>query len=179
VVIPMIPAWQKRRSTFNHDWLKNRFIPALVKFRNLLDDRIEDIEFEQSFVATVLPEWESHRQEAYALANDFEPEMSPRRLFDLPPLSQCDEQTRQWLGNLVHFLWLTRYPVRRWVDDTLTSAREADVAYHQIQEALEDCADVQSASALRPYRMVFVEFQKRCHELALSIQKFPSEVQAI
>ena len=74
------PVWQKRRSEFNHDWLKNRFIPALAKWLNLLDDRIEDLSFEHTFVETVLPQWEDHREEALALPRDFEQEMSPRTL---------------------------------------------------------------------------------------------------
>lgn len=172
----MTPTWQKRRSAFNHDWLKNQFMPALAKFQNLLDDRIEDVAFERSFVSSVLSQWESHREEAFALPRDFEREMSPRRLFDHPPLSRCDEQTKQWLRSLVHHLWLTRYPARQWVADATACAEEADAAYNRLQEAVGGCADIQSASALRPFREQFAEFRKRCLNLGVAIGNFLSEV---
>ncbi len=175
----MTLAWQKRRNAFNHDWLKPKLIPALANFLNILDDNLEDVESERSFASSVLPQWESHREEAFALPRDFESEMSPQCLFDLPPLSRCDEHTKQWLRSLMHSLWLTRYPVRQWVADVVACAEEVDATYNQLQEALHECADIQSASALKPFRKQFAEFRKRCQELGEAIAKFPREVRVI
>lgn len=115
-------------------------------------------------------------EEAFALPRDFEREMSPQCLFDLPPLSRCDEHTKQWLRSLVHSLWLTRYPVRQWVADVTACAEEVDATYNQLQEALQKCADIQSASALQPCREQFVAFRRQCQNLGEAIAKFPSEV---
>src|ERR1051326_4473635 len=89
-------SWQKRRSSFNHDWLKNQFMPALAKWLNLLDNKIEDPDFERAFIASVLPKWEQHREEALRLPRDFEQEMSPRRLFECHPLAHHNVHTKQW-----------------------------------------------------------------------------------
>src|ERR1044072_7135922 len=121
--------WQKRRNTFNHDWLKNQYMPALARYLNLLDGLIEDDEFAQSFVSQILPEWESHREEAANLIKSFECEMSPQRLLECSPLSRCDEHTKRWLGNLMHALWLKRYPVAQWVTDAMHAVENADAAY--------------------------------------------------
>ncbi|HEX8163570.1 MAG TPA: hypothetical protein VF538_16995 [Pyrinomonadaceae bacterium] len=171
--------WQKRRSEFNHDWLKNQYLPALAKFLNLLDDLIEDREFESSFVPVTLSQWGSHREEALALASDYEQLMSPQRLFSCPPLSRRRAHDKQWLGRLVHDLWLARYPVRRWVSEALAAAESADVAYRQLQGALQSCADTQSAEALRPFRKQFLEFYERCQELGGAISKLPDEVKVV
>ena len=109
-------AWQKRRSEFNHDWLKNRYIPALAKWLNLLDDLIEDAPAEAGFVASVLPQWEGRSQEGLALAHDFVTAMSPAGLLD------CIECLRrrtdkEWLRQLIHQLWLARYPIHEWIAD--------------------------------------------------------------
>jgi len=170
------PCWQKRRSVFNHDWLKNQYMVALAKYLNLLEGKIEDRDFEGSFVQSVLPEWELHSREATALAKDFEREMSPRVMFDRYPLSLCDEHTKQWLGNLLHVLWLTRYPVRCWVADAAECAAEAEIAYSQLQESLRSCQDIRSSDALRGYRDKFIDFRARCQDLAKALEKFPSEV---
>lgn len=171
--------WQKRRSAFNHDWLKNRYMPALAKYLNLLDSRLEDRVFERSFVSNILPEWQKHRDEALALARDFEFEISPQRLFEAPPLSNCDEATKEWMGNLVHSLWLRRYPVRQWVLDAVEAAGQAEAAYQTLLTCLESCADTRSAEMTKPYSAQFAAFRTRCQELANAVSKFPSEVKVI
>ena len=138
--------WQKRRTAFNHDWLKNRFLPALAKWINLLDDRLEDLAFQQSFVATVLPQWEGHRAEASALPRNFAVQMSPRSLLGA--------RRDTWLGLLVHFLWLNRYPVFRWVQAATARANEAEEAYQRLRARLATCADTTSAAALWPLRRI-------------------------
>jgi hypothetical protein len=168
--------WQKRRSEFNHDWLKNQYMPTLATWINLLDGRIEDFEYEDTFVANALPQWELHRGEASALAEDFEQLMSPRQLFSYAPLSHCDEDTKQWLGDLTHALWLSRCPVKQLMGTTLEAIESVNEAYKQIQEALRSCPDTKSARALRVYRMQFSNLRERCQDLADAISAFPREI---
>jgi hypothetical protein len=167
--------WQKARSAFNHDWLKNQYMPALAKYLNLMDDRIEDHEFERQFVVRVLPEWEVHRNEAIELARNFEQEMSPRCLFDQTSLSRCDEDTRLWLGSLIHELWSKRYPVRQWVENALTAAKLTDAAYEELQASLRDCANPSSSADLQRLRAQLVTLRTQCQLLANAISIFPSE----
>src|SRR5258707_121105 len=140
----MTNCWRKRRSSFNHDWLKNQYIPALARYLNLLDDLIEDDEFARSFVSDVLAEWELHRNEAVDLAKSFEYEMSPQRLVECSPLCRCEECTKRWLGNLMHLLWLKRYPIDQWVAEAAQAIESTDVAYGRLQQSLRD----RSGSAL-------------------------------
>ncbi len=46
---------------FNHNWLKNRYLPALYRFLNLLRDEIEDPEFGTLFLTTHFRAWEHDR----------------------------------------------------------------------------------------------------------------------
>lgn len=173
----MLAQWQTRRSRFNHDWLKNQFLPALDKFLNILDDQIEDDETEANFVSDVLPEWERKSAEARSLAEDFEQEMSPRTLFRQPPLANCDEESKKWLSELTHELWLIRHPVReKIIAEALSRAEDADTAYLRLSKALSGCADTKHAVALRPLCSEFLRFRQSCYQLALAIEKFPSEV---
>ena len=170
----IITNWQKRRAQFNHDWLKNQFMPALDKWLNLLDDKIEDPNFERSFTLSVLPEWHSHRDEALAIVSDFEQQMSPQSLFEREPLSRSDEDTKKWLGELVHHLWLERYPVKEWITNASAAVENADTAYTQLQQQLQQCSNIQSAQVLRPFREQFAEFRKNCQDLARAIEQFPT-----
>ncbi len=171
--------WQKRRSQFNHDWLKNQFTTALAKWLNLLDDQIEDNDFEQSFILSVLPKWDSHRDEALAIVHDFEQQMSPQSLFEQEPLSRCDEDTKEWMGELVHQLWLVRYPVKEWVANADTAVKNTNTAYDQLQQQLQNCTNTKSAQALQPLRKQFAQFSESCQKLAKAIEQFPNEVKVV
>jgi hypothetical protein len=175
----LITSWQKRRNAFNHDWLKNQFMPALAKFINLLGDRIEDHDFEVSFITQILPSWDSNWREALLLAQDFERGMSPRQMFDYLPLARCAEENKRWLHSLAHSLWLVRYPVREWVADTTIAAEEANSAYNRLQVALKKCDNIRSAEAIRPFREQFSDFRSRCQELATALSKFPNDVKVV
>ncbi len=170
--------WQKRRSDFNHDWLKNRYIPALAKWLNLLDDLIEDAASEAVFVTTVLSQWEDRRDEALALSRDFEVKMSPARLFDsVDWLRRRGDE--EWLRELVHELWLTRYPVRQWMADASANAVRADAAYQRLQAGLRECKEIRSAVVLRHLRPQFAEFRDCCQSVAQAVGRFSSEVRVV
>lgn len=172
-------SWQERRDKFNHDWLKNKYMPALGTFLNLLDDEIKDVEFERSFISEILPQWELHRDEAFALPKDFEEKMSPKALFDYIPLSRLENETKEWLSKLVHALWLTRHPIKQWMFDATASAYEVDAEYILLKKKLREFEDLQSTQALKTMRGEFVTFRKQCQNLARAIEKFPSEVKGI
>ena len=175
----MVFVWQKRRAAFNHDWLENQYLPALAKWMNLLDGRVEDVQVEHNFVPDVLVQWEGRREEALALPDDFEEQMSPRQLFEEEPLLHCDAETKDWLGDLVHQLWLTRYPVKECISQASEQARETDRAYQQLQEALTKCDNVRSAEALHPFRDEFATFRDQCQGLAEAIEQFSSEIKVV
>ena len=81
-------AWIRRRNRFNHDWLRNVYLLHLGHYLNILDDLIEDREFESHFTGKLLSEWLARRQEALDLVADFVRDMSPSRLFNETPLSK-------------------------------------------------------------------------------------------
>ena len=148
----------------------------MAKFLKLLEDRIEDAEFEQTFISNVLPEWETHKIEAWQIACDFEERMSPKSLFTKAPLNRCDQQTVEWLGRMAHLLWLARCPAEQWVSDACARIEAGDAAYKQIQNALKDCRNTQSAEELRRFREHFAEFRQQCQDIANAMSTFPREV---
>lgn len=175
----MTRTWQRRRASFNHNWLKNQYLPALSKWVNLLDQRLVDSKMESTFVLNVLPQWESRRSESLSIPADFKSQMSPRRLMEEKPLSHYNEETKAWLSGTVHHLWLARYPVQTWIDQALDQAREADRTYLELQEALSECEALRSADALHPFRDDFAAFRTQCQELAMAIEQFPSEIKVV
>jgi hypothetical protein len=175
----MTSDWQKRRSEFNHDWLKNRFLTAVASFMNILDDLVEDTETERSFVGEILPQWPGRAREAARLVADFETQMSPTTLFARPPLCCCGSASASWLPNLVHLLWCRRIGIDVLCIDAARSLADANVAYKNLSEVLAQCADCSSAEALRPFLSHFRTFRSACEKVSGMISRFPSRIELV
>lgn len=170
--------WQKRRTELNHDWLKNRFMPALSKWLNLLDDKLNDPNFEGSFINSVLGEWEENKEQILELSKSFEHEMSPARLFDWPPLSYCDDETKCWLGKLLHTHWVETYSVHQLVAESIKSVEQIEACYQTIKESLPTTQTI-SAFSLRPLKQQFRALRDTCQILANNLSRFPTEIKVI
>jgi hypothetical protein len=168
--------WQRRRAEFNHDWLKNQYLQDLGRWNRLLADEIDDPRFERRFVAEVLPTWEKQERVVTALVREFEGEMSPRVLFERSPLSDCNSSTQNWLPDLMHSLWLARYPVRAWLSNARRILEDACIAYSTLCSNLATYPDRRSVEKLRPLRPDFERFRSACHDLASAIEKFPDRI---
>ena len=89
------------------------------------------------FLFEDFPAWESRRQDAQWIVESFEDGMSPRRLLSCAPLNGCDVETRAWLGDLVHELWLSRYPVKEKVKESQEALIEVNKMYEKLASQLE------------------------------------------
>lgn len=165
--------WQRRRSDFNHQWLKNRFLSALDAAEQVIRGRIRAAAYWQEFIKADLPEWQERREDLNLLLEDFEIEMSPRRLFDCPPLSECASPGRDVLAELMHELWLARYPIASWLKKANGAASRANIHF----ERLRKIAPMDEAGKV-PSEFVseFEEFRAACRTLSKAIEKFPDRI---
>jgi len=171
----MTPSWQTRRSAFNHDWLKNKYLNRLTGFLERIKTPDPDIARLARFIEEDFPEWEVQRDEVLNLIASFEEEMSPRSLFEQEPLSRCDEDTKLWLGELVHALWMVRYPVKEWVSSARNATHMANSKYDHLAKEIK----VQKESLqgnLKSLLTPFLEFKGACDKLGKAISSFPHEV---
>lgn len=171
--------WQLRRNEFNHDWLKNQYLPILAKFNNLLKNELEDKKLEKVFIDTVVPQWSGIKQQAILLVEDFESHMSPKALLEEGLLSSLPNDFRIWISNLIHVLWKRRYPVHYWICNTLKCIHDLDENKDKLIKALENCPDTKSALTLRPFFSLFENFYISCHNLAQAIEQFPNKVRVV
>jgi 3-dehydroquinate dehydratase len=130
---------------------------------------IDDEGFLQSFFFSVLPVWEKQQEEITRLLQSFENEMSPRVLLR-------QSETKSWLAELVHQLWLSRYPVEQWVLNALSKVGHAQAAYDIIKKSLSQTDDICNVIQNEDFRKQFIEFRYYCQQTAKAIESFPSKV---
>lgn len=171
-----ITLWQKRREVFNHHWLKNDLMMALISWSKLLEGIDEDPETEREFIEKYVRTWPTKHNEAASLIQDFAIEMSPKTLFETYPLSNCDEDTKSWLREVVHQLWLNRFSVNKLVTDANASLNAVSRAYERLVAALQSCEDLTKAREMRLFRKQFDDYRVACERLGSAIEKFPGEI---
>lgn len=173
------PRWQQRRSRLNHDWLKNQYLQALGRWLNILDGHVRHGETERTFIASVLPQWESHCPEVRELIDDFPAAMTPARLFEIEPLCRCDGDTIRWLPPVVDQVWRARYQVDECVAEALSALDGASTTYRSLSRGIRTCGGRTSVLELRKARDEFARFLDACEVLGSALSRFPSEVAVV
>ena len=166
--------WQSRRNRFNHDWLKNKFLLSLERLVKIAEDKIEDEDYANRFLAGGLPGWKQEEESARELIESFEQSMSPRVYLDREPL--CRSTHRHWLRDVVHTLWKSRIGV----DDLMATARgsldAASEAYSDLGRCVEEHCDRMDCVRLSCCKTPLVKFRDRCSQLAIAFEKFPYRI---
>ena len=176
----LISSWQNRRSAFNHDWLKNKYLNRLNAFLERLNMPDSEPMRLFRFLNDDFPEWKKQQSKVEDLLETFEAEMSPKSLFKKEPLNHCDNETKIWLGQLIHALWLTRYPVKEWIHAGQNAFCNVNDQYNNIVKILKskklDCESEDYQIALKSLIPDFLQFKKACEELSRAIGMFPHQV---
>lgn len=163
--------WEKRRSDFNHDFMKNFFLMALSRWLRLLEGETDDPHLERTFLVSVLPAWKSARAQLNALLSDMEFNLSPARSFEMLPLSRCDDSTKSWLPSLVHELWLVRNSIRKQLENARRAVQDADTSYKEIRKSLRN--DTSLAELANSYGK-FKQFRDKCNTVAQCVERLGS-----
>jgi hypothetical protein len=140
---------------------------------------IDDEGFLPNFFFSVLPVWEGQQEEITRLLHSFENEMSPRVLLRRREFANIQSETKGWLGDVMHQLWLSRYPVEQWVLNALSKVDHARAAYDIIKKSLSRTDDICNVIQNEDFRKQFIEFRYYCQQTAKAIESFPSKVAAL
>jgi hypothetical protein len=170
----MMPAWQRRRSAFQHNWLKNVYLKGLHAFVAEISCECPSLPFIDEYLQKDFFAWEAKRAEARWLVDAFEEEMSPGRLLDGYPLNTTGAETRAWLGDVVDALWKNRQPIEEMRQETDHALRTVDRLYDALARRLA----VTGAPAMAPLEAMlpdFVVFEDACKRLARSLGSMPAE----
>jgi len=167
--------WQQKRSVLNHDWLKNEFIKLLDSFILDLASMSNWNTREEMFLREDLTTWETNSPEIRMLLLNAESALSPSTFLDRPPLNACPHDTKDWLGPLIHHLWLVRVPVKQWISEALNAYEESEKKYLTIQKNLK-LALKNNAMDLKPE---FERFADAVLKLSKAISRLPHKIEVV
>lgn len=153
--------WQAERNDLNHDWMQNKLLLHLGGWLSSWGKKSASGPYLEIH-GFCRPQFGRVR----ALIEQLPVSMSPRTLFDEEPLSRCDSDTKIWLGDLIHGLWLAKNNIPQLKETALSALDSAEDTLSQIEEFGLDKVDRKSVQA----------FWDACSLLSSTISKFPHKV---
>jgi chromosome segregation ATPase len=166
--------WLRRRSEFNHDWLKNRYLNNLDGFiANLEMKKTDEIRL-TIFLEEDWNQWKTHKEEARQLIDSVEAEMSPALLFETEIMKRMDPEIQKWMKPLTHYLWLERHDIKNKISDCEELLLKVNAQYDKINRMLDEKG--RTMEQLKNLLSEFKVYRDICQAFSESIGKLPSEV---
>ena len=172
-------AWQDRRTAFSHGWLRGRFLPRLGTYQSLLEGHASDYDREHRFDELLLGDWRSHETEILELLAEMEAALSPRALLEDGPLSRCDETTKEWLGEVAHYLWLARCSIPRRLTNAHEALADARAAATRLETHYVRLQRPVTAAGLAPLTADLARFRAACKALGRAVSDLPDKVMVV
>ena len=170
----MVLDWQRRRSEFNHDWLKNRYLNNLDGFIANLEMKKPDETRLMRFLDEDLRQWKAKEEEARRLMDSFEKEMSPEVLFESGILKRMDPESQAWIKPMLHHLWLNNHDIKNKISNCEQWFLKVAAQYDKINSMLDE--KNRNMEQLKNLLPEFKAFRETCRAFSQSISNLPSKV---
>lgn len=156
--------WNNLRTRLHHDWLQNRFMTFLMSLKNS-SDPIKDIDD----VSEQLGDWRKKEAAFKTLIESAEDALSPRQLLDRYPLDAVPEESRIWLGGLIHSLYCQRTGIKESVLVLDSSISQINNAFNALLSALQSGKIPEQSESAKTYK-IFSVFSAQISKLPHGIQ---------
>lgn len=171
----MLTEWERKRSAFNHDWMKNIYL------RNLMGalDRLQlapDSPIIIDYLDSDFSAWEHNRDKVCWLSKNLSESLSPKRLFESRPLSLVSADTRAWLPDAVHHIWLAKYNVKEAVSRLNILIDTVDEQYKNIKKILDNNEGKIKREVLK---YCLETYQTACRDLSNNLSSLPKTIRTV
>lgn len=158
--------WNHLRSVLHHDWLQ-KYITFLHARRDTLDEVSQGKAEWREDIKEQFLEWRGKAGLFKTLIDSCEEALSPRQLLNELPLSSMPQENKEWLGEVIHGLYLERTQIKTAAASLKTLLEAVDAAYENL---LGGRCDKGSPVGL---------FIDKITELSKAISKLPHNIQAV
>lgn len=167
--------WCHTKINFSHDWLRNIYLRSLDSFIKQIHYVKPDIEFLKEKIKSEIPEIELKYNEATWLIENCESEMSPRQYFISGPLSKMNNDSKEWMSNLIHSMWLFRYNIHVLLERGRQLLKEILNNYQVIISKTKNIEQWRHEDFQHLYDDV-VKLRQNCKEFSNVLSELPDEI---
>lgn len=154
--------WERERSRLSHDTLKNEMIPMVSKAIHVMEGKVRDKTFESALPLQILDLGSQMCQGVSSILKSVSIRLSPARYLEMDPLVQMDEDTKQWLADVVDAAWKDSIPIDRLVEE----AHSQEVYIRERLQTLDDWSSKSQDCRKVLLRELLCEVRELSHKLA-------------
>jgi hypothetical protein len=158
--------------------MKNRYLPRLATYVNLLEGKVRDPEFVRDFDRLVLEEWRQHRDDVSVLLETFEREMAPSFLFGTAPLSASGAAYR-WVAAVADALWRTRLGTPTLLPEARRASKYAAVQFSRLAAACDAGRLPEAGASVARALDELRKFRDGCEVLGVAISALPQSIRVV
>lgn len=158
--------WNNLRSRLHHDWLQRYFVFLNARSEQL-DDMVKGNEEWRDDVKEQFIEWQEKSKMFKTLIDECEEALSPHQLLYEPPLDSMSQEDKDWLGKVIHALYLERTHIKESVASLKLLLAETDAAFTAIMQGGSD----------KPSPVVY--FMDTLTKFSAAISKLPHTIQVV
>lgn len=170
IAISINDSWKHQRARLHHDWLQNSYLTFLRAEAENLDHPEKCLTSHQNILEQLLI-WEQKRLIFLKFIGNTVEALSPRQLLFVPPLDKMMNEDKEWLGPLIHALYLERSAIAEKVQLLTDAFCEIDKLVKELSLMLQS-----ESAAKNGYGQKLLE---KVLELSKQISALPYDIQII
>jgi len=160
--------WNNLRAKLNHDWLQNRYLTFLTSWRDCFNGA-ESCEIDKIEILEQLLTWKAKKKDFNKLIDNIEEALSPKQLLYEHPLNIMAEESKKWLGEVIHATYCSTTGIKNKIADLQLLIEEADKSVDLTALILK--GEIKAEKSQRNNIInLFTEFSKKISELPHEIQ---------
>lgn len=156
--------WNNLRAKLHHDWLQKYFVFLTARYE-ILDEVASGREEWRADIKEQFIEWKDKKDLFKTLLNECEEALSPRQLLNEPPLDKMAKEDKEWLGEVIHALYLERTGIKDSLTSLNTLFNEVNTAFGDILQGKSD-----KPSPSKDFIDTLTKFSRAISKLPHSIQ---------
>lgn len=158
--------WNTFRASLHHDWMQ-KYMTFLYARQDTLNQMAIGGAGWRKEIKEQMLEWREKRELFTELINTGEEALSPRQLLYESPLNNMPARNREWLGEVIHGLYIQRMHIMETMSRLQEIFDEADEAFENL---LHGRAVVPSPAKA---------FLEKLTEFSKAISKLPHNIQVV
>jgi len=168
-------SWQRRRSDFNHNWLKNTYLGYIRRLHKILDENKKAQNGLRLFLEK-FPEWELRQVELITLINEYGDLLSPKTLLNVTPLNNLEEDYKLLIGEKVDEIWKLKNNIPEQIKAAKDCLEKVESNYDILKKRMENVTEIQDISDRDGCKKEVKAFIDACEELNSTVNKFHNRI---
>lgn len=168
--------WNNLRAKLHHDWLQNSYLTFLMARASYLDDSLYKRKIIRQDIVDEFFEFKSQMKRFDQLFKEAMEALSPRQLLNNYPLNKMTSDNKDWIGELVHALYLNKTNIVETID-RLNKQLSFLYDYHSLLYRLLEGEKDQLMKEIKTSS--FKTFLSLMQDFSKNISALPHEVQTI